>query len=190
MMRLMLIGHWQWPQYEQAFAGEPLSVARFHDVAGLRTFQKVPVINAAMLAENRSILRRARSFRPDAVLFWRTTHLLPRTLARLEELGIVTVSYNNDDPYGPEAEVPTPWHHRFLWYWYKKCIPLFDMNFFYRQINCGEAMVHGAKHAEVMLPYYQPLLLSEVDTMLMSCLSGIMSPTAVVNRSLLCAVKV
>lgn len=71
-------------------------------------------------------------------------------------MGVRTVSCNNDDPFGPKAHGSVPWHHHFLWHWYLKCLPVFDVNFFYRKINCAEAMAYGAKHAEVLLPYFLP----------------------------------
>jgi hypothetical protein len=71
-------------------------------------------------------------------------------------MGVSTASYNNDDPFGPKVHGNVPWHHHFLWNYYLKCVPLFKYNFFYRQINCEEAKAYGARHAEVLLPYFTP----------------------------------
>jgi spore maturation protein CgeB len=99
------------------------------------------------------LIRRATQERPDWILFWRTTHVLPSTLRKLRRLGIQTVSYNNDDPF---AYGQVPWYHHWLWFWYLRCLPEFDLNFFYRRINCKEGLEHGARHAQVLMPYFIP----------------------------------
>jgi len=106
---------------------------------------------------------------PDAVLFWRPTHIFPSSVTKINNSGIQTISYNNDDPFGPKVHHFTPWHHHFLWYWYLKCLPVFERNFFYRKINCIEAVKFGARHAEVLLPYFlpwkdKPITLNEEET--------------------------
>lgn len=75
---------------------------------------------------------------------------------KFRSLGIQAISYNNDDPFGPRAHGNVPWHHHWLWFWYLRCLPHFDRNFFYRRMNCEEAVVHGARHAEVLMPYFLP----------------------------------
>lgn len=164
-MKIMIVGSWAWPQYEEAFARglrdsgvEVVGVATSNFFKGFlgRIQQTIPLPGSAMLRLNRAIVASAKEQQPDLVLFWRPTHILPYTISQFVRMGVTTASYNNDDPFGPEAHGIVPWHHHFLWYWYIKCLPLFNFNFFYRQINCVEAKAHGASHAEVLLPYFMP----------------------------------
>jgi len=164
-MKILLVGLWAWPQYEAAVAQGleehgatvvGLSLSGHFSSRWGRLQLTLPVPLHAFWRANRDILDSARRERPDWVMFWRPTHLLPSTLQCLTEMGIRTVSYNNDDPFGPKAHGLAPWHHHFLWHWYLRCLPYFDRNFFFRRINCDEALAVGAKHAAVLLPYFKP----------------------------------
>jgi len=161
----MIVGAWRWPQYEHAFAQGlrengvkviALSMADFFSGRLGRIQQLTPVPGFAMIRFNRAVVIWSKSHQPEFVIFWRPTHILPVTIKRLAQMGIRTVSYNNDDPFGPKAHGNVPLHHHALWYWYIKCLKHFDLNFFYRDINCEEAMVNGAKHAALLLPYFIP----------------------------------
>ena len=165
-MRIMIVGAWRWHQYEDAFArgleANGVEVTRystseyFSGIMG-RLQLTLPVVPGwALIKLNLELIKRARRELPDLILFWRPTHILPLTLRKLKRLGIHTVSYNNDDPFGPKAGSNVPWHHHWLWFWYLRCLPNFRLNFFYRRLNCEEALAHGVGHAEVLMPYYLP----------------------------------
>ena len=165
VMKLMIVGAWAWPQYEEAFA-RGLSVAgvevfalatsnHFNGILG-RIQQTIPLLEPNLLRLNRAVVAAAIEEHPDLVLFWRPTHILPETICQLASMGVQTASYNNDDPFGPQVHGNVPWHHHFLWRLYIKCLPLFNYNFFYRKINCAEAIAVNAKHADVLLPYFMP----------------------------------
>jgi spore maturation protein CgeB len=164
-MRYMIVGAWRWYQYESAFAEGlrangaeviKFSSSDFFDGWLGRLQHKMPMWTLAMQRLNSTLLAKVRDERPDAILFWRQTHIWPGTLKMLRSMGIITISYNNDDPFGPIAHGQVPWHHHWLWSWYLRCLPHFDLNFFYRKVNCREALEYGARHAAVMLPYFIP----------------------------------
>lgn len=164
-MKILLAGLWAWPQYEAAVAqGLRQNGAEVYPLAWSGHFQgrwgriqqTVPVPLTALWQLNRALLDTARRERPDWAFLWRPTHVLPSTLRELRALGVRTVSYNNDDPFGPRAHGNVPWHHHALWFWALRCLPEFDRNFFYRRINCDEAQAMGARHADVLLPYFIP----------------------------------
>jgi spore maturation protein CgeB len=166
-MRILIVGAWRWPQYEDAFAKgleeNGVHISRFSTseyFSGLlgRVQLTIPVPAWALFQLNIELNMRAKRELPDFILFWRPTHILPSTLRRLQSLGIPTVSYNNDDPFALTTKTNVPWHHHWLWFWYLKCLPNFKINFFYRRRNCEEALAHGAGHAEVLMPYYLPWL--------------------------------
>lgn len=161
----MIVGAWRWPHYEGAFADglrqsgvevTALSVSNFFKSNLGRLQEAIPLPGPAMIHLNLAVLSTVKAQKPDLVLFWRPTHILPKTIRQLTSMGVPSASYNNDDPFGPKAHGNVPWHHHFLWYWYKKCLPVFCYNFFYRKINCLEAKAHGATHAEILLPYFIP----------------------------------
>jgi spore maturation protein CgeB len=164
-MKIMIVGAWAWPQYEDAFARglrdsgvevSALTLSNFFKGFLGRIQRTIPLPGPALLRLNCAVVAAAKEQQPDLVLFWRPTHILPKTISQLESIGVQAASYNNDDPFGPKIQGNVPWHHHFLWHWYTKCLPLFNYNFFYREINCAEAKAHGARHAVVLLPYFIP----------------------------------
>lgn len=161
----MIVGSWRSYQYEEAFsqglAQNGLGILRFSTSCFFRGRlghwqSALPFPGNALVRLNRELIVQAKAERPDLVLFWRPTHILPSTLNNLRRQGIQTISYNNDDPFGPSTHGNVPWHHHWLWFWYLRCLPHFNRNFFFREINCTEAMARGACHAEVLMPYFIP----------------------------------
>lgn len=164
-MKILVAGSWNWSQNEEAF-GKSLEIIG-HDVVKFsfdRYFDGIaghyqeafPVPGPALLRMNREFINEVQSNRPDIVLVWRGTHLLPRTLKKSKTFGPLVVSYNNDDPFGPAAHGNVPWHHRFLWLWYLRGLGEYDANFFYRSVNLDEAIAHGARNALLLMPYFTP----------------------------------
>jgi hypothetical protein len=161
----MIVGAWGWPQYEAAFAkgleAAGTTVLPFPTLEFFRGWAghaqlALPIPGPALLRLNRALIRATQNYAPDTVLFWRPTHVLPGSVAAIKRQGIRTLSYNNDDPFGPRSHGKAPWFHHLLWHWYIRCIPVFDRNYLFRRVNCEEAISAGATHAEVMLPYFMP----------------------------------
>lgn len=165
MQRLLIVGAWRWPQYEEAFGralqGMGLTIIEFSTQRYFRSLfgrlqQRVPAGGPAVESLNRELVETVTKEKPDSVLFWRPTHILPSALAVINSLGILTISYNNDDPFGPRVNDKAPLSHHWLWRLYLATLPLYKMNFFYRSINCREALYYGASHADILLPYFLP----------------------------------
>jgi len=164
-MHILIVGAWKWPQYESALSGglkeNGVLVSRFvtssffKGKAG-RIQLTLPFPGPSLLFLNLSLFQYIKKMRPTVVLFWRPTHILPYTVRKIKLLGIKTISYNNDDPFGPLAKQDVPWHHHYLWYWYLKTLPYNNCNFFYRSINCLEAQRYGSTQNKVLLPYFIP----------------------------------
>jgi len=132
------------------------STERFFSGPCQRLQLALPLPGWALLRMNAELLQEARREQPNAILFWRPTHVLPKTVRAIRRLGIQVISYNNDDPFGPKAYGNCPWHHHWLWFWFLRCVPIFDVAFFYRKVNRQEAIQHGARRAEILLPYFSP----------------------------------
>jgi spore maturation protein CgeB len=171
-MKILIVGAWQWPQYEAAFSRGlqengveviKFSTADYFNHTFGRIQLRIPIPGPIQYKLNHNIIRYVRRFKPHWVLFWRPTHILPSTITSLKKMSVGSISYNNDDPFGPKAHGDVPWHHHWLWYWYLKCLPFFDLNFFYRKVNCTEAKSMGVRHAEVLLPYFIPWQDRKID---------------------------
>jgi spore maturation protein CgeB len=164
-MKILIVGSWSWDQYENSFSRSLLknnfNVLKFSTSEYFkgfigRLFLFFPFPGYHFLKLNRDLLDFIIKHNPDYVLFWRTTHVAPYVIKKINQKGIITLSYNNDDPFGPYVHGKVPYNHYFLWFWYLKCLPFYKKNFFYRKINCSEALDFGAKHASVLLPYFIP----------------------------------
>ena len=164
-MKILLVGDWRYEIYEKAMS---VALRKFNiNIISLKTFKfkkdflwkyraALPFFDFYKSKLNKKIIKKAKYHKPNFVLFWRPTHILPKTILQLSKMNIKTISYNNDDPFGPKIHKIAPWHHHFLWYYYLKCLPFFDFNFFYRKINCIESKAEGARHADLLLPYFIP----------------------------------
>lgn len=182
-MKILIAGDWRWPFYEHAFS-QALSELGHHVIpfsfgdyfAGLIGHYQsaIPFPGPALLGINKQLLKKASIEQPEVVFVWRGTHILPGTIKQLNRSGILTVSYNNDDPFGPLVHGNTSWYHRLLWMWYLKCLKETDINLVYRPINVQEAVSLGATNVYVLKPYFipeyhHPVLLSEADKERFDC---------------------
>ena len=166
-MKLIIVGAWYSPIYEMAFSQALESLD--HEVISFKIFDyldtdsflgkvqtAIPIPTPRLLQVNNNLIKQVKYHQPDLVLTWRCTHLFPSTIQKINKLGILTVSYNNDDPFGPMIHRKAPWHHRLLWFWYLRSLKVYKRNFFYRQINTLEAKQYGANYAAVLMPYFRP----------------------------------
>ncbi|MGO4209523.1 glycosyltransferase [Terriglobus sp. 2YAB30_2] len=85
---------------------------------------------------NQEILRVAREVKPDC--FWadKVMALQPSTLKKLRAMGITTVSYMIDNPFGPRKDPG--------WRLYMKDIPYFDLHCTQRDVSIPEYKKRGA----------------------------------------------
>lgn len=116
----------------------------------------LPIPGPALIKLNHSLLKKVATSRPDLVLVWNGTHILPQTLAAIKKVGVLLASYNNDDPFGHLIKASVRWHHRYLWRWYLICLKYYDVNFVYRTLNLKEAISFGARNVHVLKPYFIP----------------------------------
>lgn len=161
----MIVGNWLWSHYEDSFSRglsalgvqvEKIQISQYFSGRFGKLQSAIPAFGPALLKVNKRVVDEAKKIRPDYTLFWRPTHIVTTTLLKLRGANVRTISYNNDDPFGPSTHGNVPWHHHFLWRLYLRSLPNYDLNFFYRKVNCEEAKKHGAKHAAILLPYFLP----------------------------------
>jgi len=101
----------------------------------------------ALLRLNLDLLARISQYRPDCVLFVRGDLILPGTLRRIHRWGIVTLGYNNDDPFSPRQA----WY---AWRLARRGMREYDHCFVYRQSNVKEYSRAGCKSASLLRSFY------------------------------------
>ena len=102
--------------------------------------------------------------KPNVLFIWRGTMIHPFTLWLIKKtINTTLVSYNNDDPFSEHYKKNlqrVSWKNRInqrrLWTYFIKGLPLFDMNFVYREKNIEEYKAAGAKKVKLFMPYYIP----------------------------------
>jgi hypothetical protein len=179
-MRVLIIGEWRYEIYEEGFSValkalnyEVLKFSTSNFFKGF--FGKIQLIVPfpflSLIYMNICLYFYILKEKPDLIFLWRPTHILP--IVFINFAGII-VTYNNDDPFGPDSHNLAPWHHKFLWFWYKKLIKISNFNFFYRKINCIESYKYGSKVSLLLMPSFlpwrdKPIVLSSIDKMKFEC---------------------
>jgi spore maturation protein CgeB len=99
---------------------------------------------------NRDILRLAEEERPDVLWADKLLSMRPGTLERLRELGIATVSYMIDNPFGPRRDPG--------WRLYMKDIPHYDLHVVQRDRNIADYRARGAQDVIKIQTAYEPTI--------------------------------
>ncbi|HXB62632.1 MAG TPA: glycosyltransferase [Acidobacteriaceae bacterium] len=99
---------------------------------------------------NRDVLRLAREHRPDVMWGDKLLFLRPATLDALRAMGIVTVNYSIDNPFGPRRDRG--------WDLYLKCIPHYDLHVVQRDRNVIDYKAGGARDVLKIQTAYEPTL--------------------------------
>jgi spore maturation protein CgeB len=170
-MRILLVGHFLWPWYQEACAKalEELGheVIRF----GWSHYFKQPRFGKSeqeyrsffhrfqarfywgptVWKVNNDLLEIAEQAQPEIVLFYNEQLIAPKTVEKLRKrLPHATFcQYANDNPFSEDAA----WG---LWRNFLRSIPLFEIHFAYRQSNINEYLEHGAKEVHLLRSYFIP----------------------------------
>jgi hypothetical protein len=99
---------------------------------------------------NRDLLRLAETEKPDLLWADKLLWMRPRTLKRLRALGIATVSYMIDNPFGPRQDPG--------WRLYMKDIPLYDLHVVQRDKNIDDYRHRGARDVIKIQTAYEPTI--------------------------------
>jgi len=99
---------------------------------------------------NADLLRMAQAERPE--IFWadKMLWIRPATLETLRAMGIVTVSYMIDNPFGPRRDPG--------WRLYMKDIPFYDLHVVQRDKNIADYKTRGARDVIKIQTAYEPTL--------------------------------
>ena len=97
---------------------------------------------------NRDILRLAADHKVDVAWFDKPLALWPKTLQALHRLGVFTIDYVNDNPFGPRRDPG--------WRLYKKTQPFFDLHAVPRTSSVADYQQRGARHIMQVRFTYEP----------------------------------
>lgn len=99
---------------------------------------------------NADVLRIAAQEKPE--IFWadKMLGIRPATLRQLRTMGIVTVSYMIDNPFGPRKDPG--------WRLYMKDIPYYDLHVVQREKNIADYQARGARAVIKIQTAYEPTL--------------------------------
>jgi len=114
----------------------------------LRKIRNRTLIGRSVARFNRDLLAKADADRPDLIWFEKAVYLYPKTLRALRALGIYTLSFNIDNPFGPRRD---PGRRLLL-----ATIPEFDLHLVQREINLVDYRRAGARDVILMRTAYEP----------------------------------
>lgn len=103
-----------------------------------------------MARMNRDLLQMAEREKPDVVWADKLLGMKPKTLDRLRGMGIVTVSYMIDNPFGPRQDPG--------WRLYMKGIPHYDLHVVQRDKNIADYKARGARDVIKIQTAYEPTI--------------------------------
>ena len=99
---------------------------------------------------NRDLLRMAEREQPDLVWTDKLLGMQPKTLKRLRGMGIATVSYMIDNPFGTRQDPG--------WRLYMKDIPNYDLHVVQRDANIADYKSRGARDVIKIQTAYEPTI--------------------------------
>lgn len=99
---------------------------------------------------NRDLLRAAQTEKPDLLWTDKLLTVRPSTLDRVRALGIPSVSYMIDNPFGPRRDPG--------WRLYMKCIPHYDLHVTQRDKNILDYKTRGARDVIKVQTAFEPTL--------------------------------
>jgi spore maturation protein CgeB len=99
---------------------------------------------------NRDLLELVERERPDVVWTDKMLSMQPKTLAKLRERGVATVSYMIDNPFGTRQDPG--------WRLYMKDIPYYDLHVVQRDANIADYKTSGARDVIKIQTAYEPTI--------------------------------
>jgi hypothetical protein len=116
----------------------------------LRKIEFRLVMGPSLERLNRDLLQMVERERPDVVWTDKLLQMQPKTLVKLREMGVVTVSYMIDNPFGTRRDPG--------WRLYMKNIPYYDLHVVQRDANIADYRARGARDVIKIQTAYEPTL--------------------------------
>lgn len=99
---------------------------------------------------NRDLLHLAEREQVDLVWADKLLGMQPRTLKRLRQKGVATISYMIDNAFGPRRDPG--------WRLYRRCIPLYDLHVTQREVSLQQYKARGARDVMKIQTAYEPTI--------------------------------
>jgi spore maturation protein CgeB len=99
---------------------------------------------------NRDLVGLAEQEKPDVVWTDKLLAMQPKTLEKMRAMGIATVSYMIDNPFGTRRDPG--------WRLYMKDIPYYDLHVVQRDANIADYKAHGARDVIKIQTAYEPTI--------------------------------
>jgi spore maturation protein CgeB len=170
-IRILLVGDYMWPWYQDACADALEShgcvVERFgwlHDFRQFVDGQSEPLYHSlwhrlqyrlrfgpVVWQVNSRLINTAKQFNPDIVWFYNVTLISAVTVKKLRKLSpdAIFVQYANDNPFSKNSKLG-------LWRNYLASIPYFDLHCVFRHSNIKHYQKLGSKKVSVLRSYFIP----------------------------------
>lgn len=96
----------------------------------LKRIQNKFIVGPIIKKINLDFYKFSINFKPDLIFIYRGTHIFPQTieLIKLKIPNCKVFGYNNDNPFSVD-------HPLWLWRYFIKCLPIYDLVFAYRNKN-------------------------------------------------------
>jgi spore maturation protein CgeB len=169
--RMILVGDYMWPWYQDACADALESmgfdVERFgwpNDFHSFVEGKTGPVylslwhriqyrfhFGPTVWQVNQRLIQVAKQFEPEIVWFYNVQLISSRTVKKLRKLlpNTIFIQYANDNPFSNDAK-------HGLWRNYLSSIPHFDVHFAYRHSNILNYRLHGVHNVHLLRSYFIP----------------------------------
>jgi spore maturation protein CgeB len=170
-LRILIVGSWMWPWYEQACANSLESLgweverlgwfssfyrSQAGSVEPLYRSLSARIQNRLLFGPilwkfNARLLTFALKMTPDVIFFYNSTHVYSAAIRSLRRSlpGTALVQYSNDNPFQARLK-PDYWRHL------KRAIPFFSVHFVYRKSNEPDFLKYGARSVHLLRSYYVP----------------------------------
>jgi len=158
MIKVLIVGHWHWEIYEEAFKNGLKSLG--HDVLEFKLdkfYSRKPLCRLQIRAKNgpliwkinRSLVSYVIKTRPNIIFMHQPDLIYPSTIKSIKYLNknIKIKIYHNDNPY-------IGFKNRLKWRHFLNSIKFVDHLFVYRPENIKKGMKLGAKSVSLLLPSY------------------------------------
>lgn len=162
---MILAGAWQWPIYQQTCADAltklgveviPFRWGSYFQGA-LGRFEAHTLIGISKIPKlNQDLIRLCQIEKPDVLFVWSAMHLKNDTLEKIKAMGVLLVSYTNDDPFSKRNLGLRYVHLQRIWRNFLKNLPIYHLNLVYRNKNIEDYRRLGIKNIELLPSYYVP----------------------------------
>jgi spore maturation protein CgeB len=158
----LIAGDFAWPIYESAFSAAlraqrveviHLRVRRLFGPGNvLRRAQSKLVFGPGVILARAAFVAACARYKPDVALAWRAPWLSPHAIALARSVSTARiVLYCNDDPFGPDRELP-------IWRAWRRGVPSADLVLAYRRQNLADLRAVGARSTVLWRSAFDPAI--------------------------------